>query len=169
MVSEMRATSLQSHSILKLKYSLVCALAIVSSVISYSSLAFTILVMLWSYDTVNELGPRVIGFFIGICVFIFLGALISAGRNWVIKVYRLVAGCSIAVPLIYILGLIFEQKNERSFNGLELSVLFIIFNSLILLFFKSKYLKVSVNVIKRLKRRQKKQMEYLKSFSHKNK
>ena len=73
------------------------------------------------------------------------------------------------MPLIYILGLIFEQKNERSFNGLELSVLFIIFNSLILLFFKSKYLKVSVNVIKRLKRRQKKQMEYLKSFSHKNK
>lgn len=60
------------------------------------------------------------------------------------------------MPLIYILGLIFEQKNERSFNGLELSVLFIIFNSLILLFFKSKYLKVSVNVIKRLKRRQKK-------------
>ena len=169
MVSEVRATSLQSNSILKLKYSLVCALAIVSSVISYSSLAFTILIMLWPYDAINELGPRAIGFFIGICVFIFLGALISAGRNWVIKVYRSVAECSIAVPLIYILGLIFEQKNERSFNGLELSVLFIIFNSLILLFFKSKYLKVSVNVIKRLKRRQKKQMEYLKSFSHKNK
>ncbi|MEI8664776.1 hypothetical protein P4S81_07430 [Pseudoalteromonas sp. B28] len=163
MVSEMRATSLQSHSILKLKYSLVCALAIVSSVISYSSLAFTILIMLWPYDTVNELGPRVIGFFIGICVFILLGALISTGRSWVIKFYRLVAGCSIAVPLVYILGLIFEQKSERSFNGLELSVLFIIFNLLILLFFKSKYLKVSVNVIKRLKRRQKKQMEYLKS------
>lgn len=66
MVSEMRATSLQSHSILKLKYSLVCALAIVSSVISYSSLAFTMLVMLWPYDAINELGPRVIGFFIGI-------------------------------------------------------------------------------------------------------
>ena len=169
MVRGMTAASLQSNSISKLKYSLACALAIVSSVISYSSLAFTMLVMLWPYDAINELGPRVIGFFIGICVFIFLGALISAGRNWVIKVYRLVAGCSIAVPLIYILGLIFEQKNERSFNGLELSVLFIIFNSLILLFFKSKYLKVSVNIIKRLKRRQKKQMEYLKSFSHKNK
>ena len=158
-----------SDSIPKLKYSLVCALAIVSSVISYSSLVFTILIMLWPYDTVNELGPRVIGFFIGICVFIFLGALISTGRNWVIKVYRLVAWCSIAMPLVYILGLIFEQKSERSFNGLELSVFFIIFNSLILLFFKSKYLKVSVNVIKRLKRRQKKQMEYLKNFSHKNK
>ena len=169
MVSEMRATSLQSHSILKLKYSLVCALAIVSSVISYSSLAFTILIMLWPYDTVNELGPRVIVFFIGICVFIFLGSLISTGRNWVIKVYRLVAGCSIAVSLIYILGLMFEQKSERLFNGLELSVLFIIFNLLILQLFKSKYLKVSVNVIKRLKRRQKKQKEYLKNFSHKNK
>jgi len=169
MVSEVRATSLQSHSILKLKYSLVCALAIVSSVISYSSLAFTILIMLWPYDTANELGPRVIVFFIGICVFIFLGALISTGRNWVIKVYRLVAGCSIAVSLVYILGLIFEQKSERLFNGLELSFLFMIFNSFILLLFKSKYLKVSVNVIKRLKRRQKKQMEYLKSFSHKNK
>ncbi|TMP73670.1 hypothetical protein CWB75_13620 [Pseudoalteromonas sp. S1608] len=104
MVSEMRATSLQSHSILKLKYSLVCALAIVSSVISYSSLAFTMLVMLWPYDAINELGPRVIGFFIGICVFIFLGALISTGRSWVIKVYRLVAGCSIAVSLVYILA-----------------------------------------------------------------
>ena len=66
MVSEMRATSLQCHSILKLKYSLVCSLAIVSSVISYSSLAFTMLVMLWPYDAINELGPRVIGFFIGI-------------------------------------------------------------------------------------------------------
>ena len=163
MVSEMRATSLQSHSILKLKYSLACALAIVSSVISYSSLAFTMLVMLWPYDAINELGPRVIGFFIGICVFIFLGALISTGRSWVIKVYRLVAGCSIAVSLVYILGLIFEQKNERLFNGLELSFLFMILNSFILLLFKSKYLKVSVNVIKRLKRRQKKQMEYLKS------
>jgi hypothetical protein len=62
MVSEVRATSLQSNSILKLKYSLVCALAIVSSVISYSSLAFTILIMLWPYDTANELGPRVIVF-----------------------------------------------------------------------------------------------------------
>ena len=126
-----RCSSLDAH----------CALAIVSSVISYSSLAFTILIMLWPYDAINELGPRAIGFFIGICVFILLGALISAGRNWVIKVYRSVAECSIAVPLIYILGLIFEQKNERSFNGLELSVLFIIFNSLILLLFKSKYLK----------------------------
>ena len=165
----MRATSLQSNLISKLKYSLVCALAIVSSVISYSSLAFTILVMLWPYDTVNELGPRVIGFFIGICVFIFLGALISTGRNRVIKVYRLVAGGSIAASLVYILGLMFEQKSEPLFNGLELSVLFIIFNLLILLLFKSKYLKVSVNVTKRLKRRQKKQMEYLKNFSHKNK
>jgi len=116
-----------------------------------------------------SLGLGLSFFFIGICVFIFLGALISAGRNWVIKVYRLVAGCSIAVPLIYILGLMFEQKSERLFNGLELSVLFIIFNLLILLLFKSKYLKVSVNVTKRLKRRQKKQMEYLKNFSHKNK
>jgi hypothetical protein len=102
-------------------------------------------------------------------VFILLGALISTGRNWVIKVYRLVAGCSIAVSLIYILGLIFEQKSEHSFDGLELSVLFIIFNLLILQLFKSKYLKVSVNVIKRLKRQQKKQMEYLKNFSNKNK
>ena len=169
MVRGMTAASVQSNSISKLKYSLACALAIVSSVISYSSLAFTMLVMLWPYDAINELGPRVIGFFIGICVFIFLGALISTGRSWVIKVYRLVAGCSIAVSLVYILGLIFEQKNERLFNGLELSFLFMIFNSFILLLFKSKYLKVSVNVIKRLKRRQKKQMEYLKSFSHKNK
>ena len=163
MVRGMTAASLQSNSISKLKYSLACALAIVSSVISYSSLAFTMLVMLWPYDAINELGPRVIGFFIGICVFIFLGALISTGRSWVIKVYRLVAGCSIAVSLVYILGLIFEQKNERLFNGLELSFLFMIFNSFILLLFKSKYLKVSVNVIKRLKRRQKKQVEYLKS------
>ena len=163
MVRGMTAASLQSNSISKLKYSLAWALAIVSSVISYSSLAFTMLVMLWSYDAINELGPRVIGFFIGICVFIFLGALISTGRSWVIKVYRLVAGCSIAVSLVYILGLIFEQKNERLFNGLELSFLFMIFNSFILLLFKSKYLKVSVNVIKRLKRRQKKQVEYLKS------
>jgi len=163
MVRGMTAASLQSNSISKLKYSLACALAIVSSVISYSSLAFTMLVMLWPYDAINELGPRVIGFFIGICVFIFLGALISTGRSWVIKVYRLVAGCSIAVSLVYILGLIFEQKNERLFNGLELSFLFMIFNSFILLLFKSKYLKVSVNVIKRLKRRQKKQVESLKS------
>jgi hypothetical protein len=164
MVSEVRATSLQSNSILKLKYSLVCALAIVSSVISYSSLAFTILIMLWPYDTANELGPRVIGFFIGICVFIFLGALISVGRSWVIKVYSSVTVCSIAASLIQILGLIFEQKSEHSFDGLELSVLFIIFNLLILQLFKSKYLKVSVNVIKRLKRGQKKQMEYLKKL-----
>ncbi|WP_404340794.1 hypothetical protein [Pseudoalteromonas mariniglutinosa] len=165
----MRATSLQSHSILKLKYSLVCALAIVSSVISYSSLAFTILIMLWPYNTVNELGPRVIVFFIGICVFITLGALLSAGRYWVIKVYNLVAGCAIFVSLIYVLGLIFERESERSFNGVGLSVVFIVLNFVLLLFFKSKYLKVSVNVIKRLKRRQKKQMEYLKSFSNKNK
>lgn len=73
------------------------------------------------------------------------------------------------MSLIYILGLIFEQKSEHSFDGLELSVLFIIFNLLILQLFKSKYLKVSVNVIKRLKRQQKKQMEYLKNFSNKNK
>lgn len=156
-------------SIPKLKYSLACAVAVVSSVISYSSLAFTILIMLWPYNTVNELGPRVIVFFIGICVFITLGALLSTGRYWVIKVYNLVAGCAIFVSLIYVLGLIFERESGRSFNGVGLSVVFIVLNFVLLLFFKSKYLKVSVNVIKRLKRRQKKQMEYLKSFSNKNK
>lgn len=152
-----------SDSIPKLKYSLACAVAVISSVISYSSLAFTILIMLWPYNNVNELGPRVIGFFIGICVFIALGVLLSAGRYWVIKIYNLVAGCAIVVSLTYVLGLIFEHESERLFNGLELSVLFVVLNSVLLLFFKSKYLKVSVNVIKRLKKRQKKQMEYLKS------
>ncbi|MGO2127986.1 MAG: hypothetical protein ACTH4U_04545 [Pseudoalteromonas prydzensis] len=152
-----------SDSIPKLKYSLACAVAVVSSVISYSSLAFTILIMLWPYNTVNELGPRVIVFFIGICIFIALGALLSAGRYWVIKVYTLVAGCAIFVSLIYVLGFIFKREGELSFNGVGLSVVFIVLNSVLMLFFKSKHLKVSVNVIKRLKRRQKKQMEYLKS------
>ena len=82
--------------------------------------------MLWPYDTVNELGTMSICFFIGICVCILLVALISTGRSWVIKVYRLVAGCSIVVSLVYILVLIFEQKSERLFNGLELSFLFMI-------------------------------------------
>lgn len=75
MVRGMTAASLQSHSISKLKYSLACALAIVSSVISYSLLAFTMLVMLWPYDAINELGPRVIGFFYWhMCVYLSWGA-----------------------------------------------------------------------------------------------
>ena len=55
-----------SDQISNLKHSSICAAAIVASVFSYSSLAFTILIMLWPYSAVDELGQRVIGFFVGI-------------------------------------------------------------------------------------------------------
>ena len=61
-----------SYSIPKLKYSLACAVAIVSSVISYSSLAFTILIMLWPYSAVEELGFRVIVFLLVYVYALFL-------------------------------------------------------------------------------------------------
>ncbi|WP_024611668.1 hypothetical protein [Pseudoalteromonas sp. TB64] len=142
-----------SYSIPKLKYSLACAVAIVSSVISYSSLAFTILIMLWPYSAAEELGFRVIVFFIGICICIVFGAFVALGKRWVIKIYNLLALSAIGASLVYITHLTFWSLSERSSNGFTLSILFIVLNFMLLLLFRSKYLKVSVNVIKRLKKR----------------
>ncbi|MCQ8820576.1 hypothetical protein NQT65_10185 [Pseudoalteromonas agarivorans] len=115
-----------SDQISNLKHSSICAAAIVASVFSYSSLAFTILIMLWPYSAVDELGQRVIGFFVGICI--LFGVLLSIGKCLVLKIYSLLACSAIISTLIYIIGIVTEQRDGFSFNGLELSVLFIVLN-----------------------------------------
>jgi len=148
-----------SDQISNLKHSLVCAAAIVASVFSYSSLAFTILIMLWPYSAVDELGQRVIGFFVGICICILFGVLLSIGKYLVLKIYSLLACSAIISSLIYIIGIVTKQRVGFSFNGLELSAFFIVLNFILLLFFKSRHLKVSVKVIKRLKRKHRQHLE----------
>ncbi|TMN94117.1 hypothetical protein [Pseudoalteromonas sp. S558] len=148
--------------IFKLKHSLACAAAIVASVFSYSSLAFTILIMLWPYSAVEELGQRVIAFFVGICICILFGVLLSIGKYLVLKIYSLLAFSAIVASLIYIIDIVAKQKGGLSFNGLELSAFFIVLNFILLLFFHSGHLKVSVKVIKRLKRQHQQHLEYLK-------
>jgi len=140
-----------SDSVSKFKYSLACALAIVASVLSYSSLAFTVLIMLWPYSAVEELGPRVIVFFVGICIFILLGVFLLIGKYRVLKIYSLSACSAIIASLIYTIDVVIKQKSILSYNGLELSAFFIVLNFILLCFFQSRHLKISVKVIRRLK------------------
>ncbi|WP_217876129.1 hypothetical protein [Pseudoalteromonas shioyasakiensis] len=151
-----------SDSVPKLKYILTCAISIVASIFSYSSAAFLVLMVLWPYESFKDLTPRVIIFFSGICTCITLGVLLSFGKTWVIKIFKGLVITAILISLFTFSIILFTDLYAQPINGLKLSSFFILFNLLLALLFFSKLLKTSSLVIKRHKRRHKKQLHYIK-------
>ncbi len=151
-----------SGSIPELKYILTCAISIVASVVSYSSVAFLVLMVLWPYESINDLTPRVIVFFTGTFACITLGVLLSTGKTWVIKVFKGLVITAILISLYTLFMTLFADLHAQSINGLKVSSFFLLLNLLLAVLFFSKRLKTSALVIKRHKRRHKKQLQYMK-------
>lgn len=151
-----------SDSIPKLKYILTCAISIVASVVSYSSVAFLVLMVLWPYESIKDLTPRVIAFFTGTFACITLGVLLSIGKTWVIKVFKGLVITAILISLYTLFMTLFTDIYAQSINGSKVSGFFLLLNLLLAVLFFSKQLKTSALVIKRHKRRHKKQLQYMK-------
>ncbi|WP_339612296.1 hypothetical protein [uncultured Pseudoalteromonas sp.] len=151
-----------SDSVPKLKYILTCAISIVASVFSYSSVAFLVLIVLWPYESFKDLTPRVIVFFTGTFACITLGVLLSIGKTWVIKIFKGLVITAILISLYTLFMIFFTDLYADSVNGLKISSFFVLLNLLLAVLFFSKQLKTSALVIKRYKRRHKKQLQYIK-------
>lgn len=118
--------------------------------------------VLWPYESIKDLTPRVIVFFTGTFACITLGVLLSIGKTWVIKVFKALVITAISISLYTLFMISFTDIYAQSINGLKVSSFFLLFNLLLAVLFFSKQLKTSALVIKRHKRRHKKQLQYIK-------